>query len=74
MIYLSRHIKIQRVVFSFQVVLSKTTHVGNTLRCVYHASLSSIDPFDNSIIKLRCYVLNKLFCLTPVAMRQLSVY
>ena len=57
----------QREVFSFQVVLSKTTRVNNTLgksinllKCVRHASLSFIDPFNNPIIKLMCYVLKKL--------------
>ena len=55
----------QRAVFSFQVVLSKTTRVDNTLgksinllKCVCHTSLSSIDPFNNPIIKLMCYILN----------------
>ena len=55
----------QRAVFSFQAVLSKTTRVDNTLgksfnllKCVCHASLSFIDPFNNPIIKLMCYVLN----------------
>ena len=54
----------QRAVFSVQVVLSKTTCVDNTLgksinllKCVCHASLSFIDPFNNPIIKLMCYVL-----------------
>ena len=71
----------QRAVFSFQVVLSKTTHVDSTLgesinllKCVCHASLSFIDPFNNPIIKFMCYVLKKLICLTPVAMRRRSVY
>ena len=66
----------QRAVFSFQVVLSKTTLVDKTLgksinllKCACHASLSFIDPFNNPIIKLMCYVLKKLICLTPVAMR-----
>ena len=76
------HIKAtQRAVFSFQVVLSKTTRVDNTLgksinllKCVCHASLSFIDPFPNNpIIKLMCYVLKKLICLTPVAMRRRAV-
>ena len=69
----------QRAVFSFQVVLSKTTHVDNSLgkyllKCVCHASLSFIDPFNNPISKLMSYVLKKLICLTPVAMRRRSVY
>ena len=71
----------QRAVFSFQVILSKTSRVDNTLgksinllKCVCHASLSFIDPFNNPIIKLMCYVLKKLICLTPVAMRRSSVY
>ena len=71
----------QRAVFSFQVVLSKTPRVDNTLgksinllKCVCHAFLSFIDPFNNPIIKLMCYVLKKLICLTPVAMRRRSVY
>ena len=56
----------QRAVFSFQAVLSKTTRGDNTLgksinllKCVSHASLSFIDPFNNPIIKLMCYVLKK---------------
>ena len=72
-------------VFLNQVVLSKTTRLDNTLgnnneksinllKCVCHASLSFIDPFNNPIIKLMCYVLKKLICLTPVAMRRRSVY
>ena len=32
------------------------------------------DPFNNPIIKLMCYVLKELICLTPVAMRRRSVY
>ena len=44
----------------------------NLLKCVCHASLSFIDPFNNPIIKLMCYVLKKLICLTPVAMRRVS--
>ena len=71
----------QRAVFSFEVILSKTTRVANTLsksinllKCVCHASLSFIDPFSNPIIKLMCYILKKLICLTPVAIRQRSVY
>ena len=47
--------------FSFQVVLSKTTRVDhalgksiNLLKCVCHASLCFIDPFNNPIIKLMC--------------------
>ena len=65
----------QRAVFSFQVVLPKTTRVDNTLgksinllKCVCHASLSFVDPFNNPIIKLMCYVLKKLICLTAVAL------
>ena len=72
----------QRAVFSFQVILSKTPRVDNStlgksinlLKCVCHASLSFIDPFNNPIIKLMCYVLKKLICLLPVAMRRRSVY
>ena len=45
----------------------------NLLKCVCHASLSFIDPFNNLIIKLMCYVLKKLICFTPVAMRRRSV-
>ena len=74
--YLCTEKATQRAVFSFQVVLSKTTRVDNTLgksinllKCVCHASLSSIDPFNNPIIKLMSYVLKKLICLTPVATR-----
>ena len=59
--------KKQRAVFYFQVVLSKTRHVDNTLgksinllKCVCHVSLSFIDPFNNPIIKLMCYVLKKV--------------
>ena len=69
----------QRAVFSFQVVLPKTTSVDNTgksinlLKYVCHASLSFIGSFNNPIIKLMCYVLKKLICLTPVAMRRRSV-
>ena len=65
----------QRAVFSFQVVLPKTTRVDSTLgksinllKCVCHASLSFVDPFNNPIIKLMCYVLKKLICLTAVAL------
>ena len=65
----------QRAVFSFHVVLPKTTRVDNTLgksinllKCVCHASLSFVDPFNNPIIKLMCYVLKKLICLTAVAL------
>ena len=68
-------------VFSIQVVLSKTTRVNNTigksinlLKCVCHASLSFIDPFNNPIIKLMGYVLKELICLTPSAMRRRYVY
>ena len=61
-LYVSMHIKAtQRAVFSFQVVLSKTTRIDNALgrsinllKCVCHASLSFIDPFNNPIIKLMC--------------------
>ena len=64
----------------FQVVLSRTTRDDNTLgvsvinllKCVCHASLSFSDPFDNQIIKLRCYY--DLICLTPEVMRRLFVY
>ena len=81
-LYVSMHIKaMQRAVFSFQVVVSVTTRVDNTLgksinflKCVCHASLSFIDPFNNPIIKLMCYVLKELICLTPVTMRPRSVY
>ena len=63
-LYVSMHIRAtQRAVFSFQVVLSKTTRVANALgksinllKCVCHACLSFIDPFNNPIIKLMCYV------------------
>ena len=80
-LYVSMHKKAtQRTVFSFQVVLLKTRRVDNTLgksinllKCVCHASLSFIDPFNNPIIKLMCYVLKKLICLTPVAMRRRPV-
>ena len=48
-------------------VVSKTPHVDNTLgksinllKCVCHASLSFIDPFNNPIIKLMCCVLNRV--------------
>ena len=82
-LYVSMHIKkaTHRAVFSIQVVLSKTTCVKNTigksinlLKCVYHAYLSFIGPFNNPINKLMCYVLKKLICLTPVAMRRRYVY
>ena len=69
--------------FSFQVVLSKTTRVAKTLgmsillrKSVCHASLSFIDPFNNPIIKLMCYVLKAKFqchparCLLPVEIMQ----
>ena len=79
-LYVSMHIK-SNATGGVQVVLSKTTRVDNTLgksinllKCVCHASLSFIDPFNNPIIKLMCYVLKKLICLTPVAMRRRSVY
>ena len=73
-LYVSMHIKAtQRAVFSFQVVHSKTTRIDNTLgkyinllKCVCHASLSFIDPFNNPIIKLMCYVLKKLIFFTHV--------
>ena len=77
-LYVSMHIKSNA---TGGVVLSKTTRVDITLgksidllRCVCHASLNFIDPFNNPIIKLMCYVLKKLICLTPVAMRRRSVY
>ena len=80
-LFVSKKKASQRAVFSFQVVHSKTTRVDNTLgksinllKCVCHASLSFIDPFNNPIIKLMCYVLKKLICLTHVAMRRRSVY
>ena len=81
-LYVSMHIKSNATGGVFlQVVLSKTKRVDNTLgksvnllKCVCHASLSFIDPFNNPIIKLMCYVLKKLICLTPVAMRRYSVY
>ena len=72
-LYVSMHIKkaTQQAVFSFQIVLSKTTRVANTigksidlLKCVSQASLSFIDPFNNPFIKLMCYVLKKLICYT----------
>ena len=77
-LYVSLHIKSNA---TGGVVLSKTTRVDitlgksiNLLKCVCHASLSFIDPFNNPIIKLMCYVVKKLICLTPVAMRRRSVY
>ena len=81
-LYVSRHIKSNA---TGGVFLSSCTfkdyarrqHSGksfNLLKCVCHASLSFIDPFNNPIIKLICYVLKKLICLTPVAMRRRSVY
>ena len=81
-LYVSMHIKSNATgSVSFQVVLSKTTSIDNTLgksinllKCVCHASLSFIDPFINPSIKLMCFVLKKLNCLTPVAMRRRSVY
>ena len=79
-LYVSMHIKSNATGGVF-LSLSKTTHVDNTLcksinlfTCVCHASLSLIDPFNNVIIKLMCYVLKKLICLTLVAMRRRSVY
>ena len=53
-VHVSMHIKAtQRAVFSFQVVLSKTTHVDNILgkcinllKCVCHASLCFIDQLQ----------------------------
>ena len=48
----------QRAVFSILVILSKTTHVDNTLgvsrayQFVCQASLSFIDPFNNQIMVL----------------------
>ena len=70
-----------RAVFSIQVALSETTRVNNTigksidlLKCVCHASLSFIDPFNNPIIKLMGYVIKKLICLTLVAMGRRYVY
>ena len=78
-LYVSMHIKSNASGGVFQ--LSKTTRVNNTigksinlLKCVCHASLSFIDPFNNPIIKLMGYVLKKLICLTPVAMRRRYVY
>ena len=65
------------------VFLSSCTFKDSTRRktlgksinlCVGHTSLSFIDPFNNPIIKLMCYVLQKLICLLPVAMRRRSVY
>ena len=53
----------QWVVFSILVILSKTTHIYNTLgvsrayQFVCQASLSFIDPFDNQI---------KVLCLKQV--------
>ena len=79
--YLCTQKATQWAVFSFQVVLSQTTRLDNALgksinllKCVFHASLSFIDPFNNPIIKLMCYVLKQLICFTPVAMRHRSVY
>ena len=81
-LYVSMHIKSNAsgVVFHSSCTF-KTTRVNNTigksinlLKCVCHASLSFIDPFNNPIIKLMGYVLKKLICLTPVAMRRRHVY
>ena len=81
-LYVSMHIKSNATGGVFlSIVLSKTTRGDNTLgkfinllNCVCHASLSFIDPFNNPIIKLMCYVLKKLICLTLVVMRRRSVY
>ena len=77
-LYVSMHIKNNA---TGGVVLSKTTRVDitpgksiNLLKCVCHASWIFIDPFNNPIIKLMCYVVKKLICLTPVAMRRHPVY
>ena len=77
-LYVSMHIKSNAM---GGVFLSKTKRVDNTLgksinllKRVCHASLSFIDPFNNPIIQLMCYVLKKLICLTPIAMRRRSVY
>ena len=77
-LYVSMHIKSNVFLSSCTF---KSTRVNNTLgksinllKCVCHASLSFIDPFNNPIIKLMSYVLKKLICLTPVAMRRRSVY
>ena len=59
--YVSMHIKsTAKGGVSFQVVLSKTSRIDNTLgksinlrKCVCHAPLSLIDPFNNPIIKIR---------------------
>ena len=68
-LYVSMHIKkaTQQAVFSFHVVLSNTTRVDNSLgksinllKCVCHASLSFIDPFQ-----LSNYQINVL-CLKEV--------
>ena len=76
-LYVSMHIKNNATGGVFlQVVLSKTTRISksiNLLKCVCRPSLSFIDPFNNPSIKLMCYVLKKLICLTPVAMRRHSV-
>ena len=45
----------------------------NLLKCVCHASLSFIDPFNNPIIKLMYYLLKELICLTPVAEQNRTV-
>ena len=65
----------QRAVFSFQVVLTKTTRVDNTLgksinllKCVCQASLSFIDPFNNPIIKLMCYLFDTCGNVTPLCL------
>ena len=67
-LYESMHIKSNATggFFPFQVVLSKTTRVDNTLgksinllKCVCHASLSLIDPFNNPIIKLQLKLPNR---------------
>ena len=80
-LYVSMHIKSNATggVFLSSCTFKLTTSVDNTLgkfinllKCVCHASLSFIDPFNNPIIILMCYV--KLICLTPVAMRCRFVY
>ena len=63
-LYVSMHIKSNTTGGVFlSSCTSKTTRVDNTLgksinllKCVCHASLSFIDPFNNPIIKLMCYV------------------
>ena len=76
-LYVFMHIKSNVTGGVFLLRLHASILIGqsiNLLKCVCHASLSFIDPFNNQIIKSMCYVLKKLICLTPVAMRRRSVY